>query len=195
MERENTPSSADATDEIGGGWNATPSPFAMADIHEPLLRRKGGTMQVELKTENDGKAAEESYPTRASDIIEPGLTRLEQVVTIDGTEVLLKAQVKESRDRDQFLEMSILALDRKARRSSKLLLNTADIASIEHSAMAGGPNDRDVGYRSDADNCTVGTARARTAFAVVVKSLTVFNSRRKDLFILSYKGRKVTAQH
>ncbi|CAB1107096.1 unnamed protein product [Ectocarpus sp. CCAP 1310/34] len=127
----------------------------------------------------------------------PGLARLETVVTIDGTEVHLTAHVKEVVDTDAArgsgdggedhkkpLEMLLVAVDKKSRRSSRLSLKAPDIAEIVASHHGGGGG--------GGAKITTGVQGALRA---VVKKLTVFNSRRKDLFILSYKGKQVTAPH
>lgn len=131
----------------------------------------------------------------------PGATRLERVLAIDGTQISLTAYVKEPEERGSTgspLEMDVKAVDVKTRRSSCLVLKPDDFAAIERSATAAAEGHAGV----EDDGCAPGAAdgltvagRARIAFARVVKSLTVFNSRQKDLFILSYKGRKVAAQH
>lgn len=121
----------------------------------------------------------------------PGVVRLERVVTIDGTEVHLTANVKNGGGtnehsckggNDQPMEMLLVAVDKKARRSSRLSLDAADIAEI-------------VGTDQDSSPGSKITNGAQRAVAAVLQKLTVFNSRRKDLFILSYKGRKVVAPH
>lgn len=127
----------------------------------------------------------------------PGLARLETVVTIDGTEVHLTAHVKEvvdgdaaasgsgggGEDNDKPIEMLLVAVDKKSRRSSKLSLKAPDITEIVASSHHGGGS----GAKT--------TTGVQGALRAVVKKLTVFNSRRKDLFILSYKGKKVIAPH
>lgn len=122
----------------------------------------------------------------------PGVVSLERVVTIDGTEVQLKAQVKELNDggyegegRGGPVEMSLVAFDKKTRRSSTLQLKAADIGIILGTVGGDGGNGGGGGGRT-------GTL---DIFATVLKSLTVFNSRRKDLFILSYRGKKIAAPH
>lgn len=133
---------------------------------------------------------------------EPDTTRLEQVLTIDGTQILLTAHLKDTASGEQSngdpVEMSLRAVDMKARRSSSLLvLKSEDFAAIERSVTAGQRHAEaggEVATVAPPPALTV-TERARKKFAMVVKSLTVFNSRRKDLFILSYRGRKVAAQH
>lgn len=129
----------------------------------------------------------------------PGVVSLERVVTIDGTEVQLKAQVKELNDggyegegRGGPVEMSLVAFDKKTRRSSTLQLKAADIGIIL--GTVGGDGGNGGGGRGSGGG---GGGRAGTLniFATVLKSLTVFNSRRKDLFILSYRGKKIAAPH
>ncbi|CAM9594340.1 unnamed protein product [Ectocarpus sp. 6 AP-2014] len=131
----------------------------------------------------------------------PGLARLETVVTIDGTEVHLTAHVKEVVDTDAVrgsgdggedsnkpLEMLLVAVDKKSRRSSRLSLKAPDITEIVASHHGGG------GGGGGGGGVRTSTG-VQGALRAVVKKLTVFNSRRKDLFILSYKGKKVTAPH
>jgi len=115
----------------------------------------------------------------------PGVTHLERVVTIDGTEVHLTANVREvaggggAEDGDKPVEMLLVAVDKKARRSSRLSLDAAEISDI-------------VGAHRGTGNVAEGP---RGVLSAVLQKLTVFNSRRKDLFILSYKGKKVVAPH
>lgn len=118
----------------------------------------------------------------------PGVSRLERVVTIDGTEVHLVAHVKgavegDGGENDNPTEMLLVAVDKKARRSSRLSLDAADIEDIvgAHQASNDGGNSA--------------TKGAQGALSAVLQKLTIFNSRRKDLFILSYRGKKVTAPH
>lgn len=118
----------------------------------------------------------------------PESARLEKVATIDGTEVQLTAHVKEvgggtEGSVGKYTEMLIVAVDTKTRRSSSLLLEATDVRDI----VDKGTDER---LYSDA-----GKFGAATVFSAVLKRLTVFNSRRKDLFILSYRGKKVVAPH
>lgn len=116
----------------------------------------------------------------------PGVTRLKRVLTIDGTEVHLTAHVKGAVDEgrgkhDQPMEILLMAVDKKARRSSRLSLDAADIGEIvgAHKAGKGGRVMKG----------------AQAVLSAVLQKLTVFNSRRKDLFILSYRGKKIIATH
>lgn len=115
----------------------------------------------------------------------PGVTHLERVVTIDGTEVHLTADFREVVDEgeaksgDKPVEMSLVAVDKKARRSSRLSLDAAEIDEIVGAHRVGGTAAKGPGG----------------VLSAVLQKLTVFNSRRKDLFILSYKGKKVVAPH
>lgn len=119
-----------------------------------------------------------------------GALRLERAVTIDGTEVHLTADVKDVDGGGKPLEMLLVAVDKKARRSSRLALEAADIQSIV------GEGATHSGAESNNKGSSGGTSLgAREVFSAVVKALTVFSSRRKDLFILSYKGKKVVAPH
>eukprot|EP00903_Cladosiphon_okamuranus_P019974 g18352.t2 len=119
----------------------------------------------------------------------PGVARLESVVTIDGSEVHLTAHVSQADvdgaggDNYQPTEMVLVAVDKKARRSSTLSLDAADIREI-------------VGAHESGDKDGGGVKKgAQGALAAVLQKLTLFNSRRKDLFILSYRGKKVVAPH
>lgn len=118
----------------------------------------------------------------------PGVARLERVVTIDGTEVHLTAHVKEATvdgggvETNQPMEMLLVAVDKKARRSSRLSLDAADVGEIVGGNQAG----------KGGDTASKG---AQGALSAVLQKLTLFNSRRKDLFILSYRGKKVVAPH
>lgn len=146
----------------------------------------------ETDTANDTETSETVISDGSEDpttTATPGVARLERVVTIDGTEVHLTAHVKDgggaSEGRgvggnDQPMEMLLVAVDKKARRSSRLSLGAADIAEIV-GADRGGSGKIVKG--------------AQEALSAVLQKLTVFNSRRKDLFILSYKGKKVVAPH
>lgn len=128
----------------------------------------------------------------------PGIVSLERVVTIDGTEVQLTAQVKGLNDDgveaggDRSVEMSLVAFDKKTRRSSRLHLEAADIGSI---VGAVGDTTSKRGGGGGGGGGTGGRVGALEIFSTVLKSLTVFNSRRKELFILSYRGKKVAAPH
>lgn len=120
----------------------------------------------------------------------PGVVRLERDVTIDGTEVQLTAHVKEvgsgtDGGEGKSMKMLLVAVEKKARRSSRLSLEAADLGNIV--SAVGGTDKRQGG------GGIIGGALG--AFSAVLKALTVFNSRRKDLFILSYKGKKVVAPH
>lgn len=121
----------------------------------------------------------------------PGVAHLERVVTIDGTEVHLTAHVKEAAAADgggggenggQPVGMLLVAVDKRARRSSRLSLDAADIGEIVGGAHQDG---RGGGARKG----------PKAALSAVLQRLTLFNSRRKDLFILSYRGKKVIAPH
>lgn len=124
----------------------------------------------------------------------PGVVSLERVVTIDGTEVQLTAQVKELNGGgvegggDRSVEMSLVAFDKKTRRSSRLHLEAADIGSIVGAVG-------DTTSKRGGGGGTGSRVGALEIFSTVLKSLTVFNSRRKELFILSYRGKKVAAPH
>lgn len=123
-------------------------------------------------------------------IITPGVSRIEKVVTIDGTEVELTAHIKEtagSAGQDIPLEMLLVAVDKKARRSSRLALKAVDIGNIV-GRVPGAEAGQDGGGGKPREG-------ALGVFSTVLKALTVFNSRRKDLFILSYKGKEVVAPH
>lgn len=118
------------------------------------------------------------------------MARLERVVTIDGTEVHLTAHVKEAaaggggdggEGGDQPMEMLLVAVDKKARRSSRLSLDAADIGEIVD------------GAHQDSRGLRKGGPQG--VLSAVLRKLTLFNSRRKDLFILSYRGKKVIAPH
>lgn len=124
-------------------------------------------------------------------VLRQDFIHFENDVTIDGTEVRLMADVKEAGETGDGKvrvaeEMKLLAVDKKSRKSTTLTLEAADIREIM------GPVDRPTsasGGRWD------GGAGALEAFAAVLKILTIFKSHRKDLFILSYKGKKVMAPH
>lgn len=129
----------------------------------------------------------------------PGETRLERTLVIDGTQVSLTAYVKEAKERDTGspFEMDVEAVDMKTRRSSRLVLKEDDFEAIKRLTAVAAEGHAEVGGGScgpGGDTSTL-AERARIAFGAAVKSLTVFNSRKRDLFILSYKGRKVAAQH
>lgn len=122
----------------------------------------------------------------------PGFVRLERQVTIDGTEVQLTAHVcVDTVDGQEVKDMVLVAVDKKARRSSRLSLEGAEIESIVNGAAQGGEDSQ--GGSSGDDGRS--TRKAAGVFSAVVQALTVFNSRRKDLFILSYRGKKVVAPH
>lgn len=137
-----------------------------------------------------------------------GGVHFERVVTIDGTEVSVMADIQEvgkncegSRDDHPPLEMSLVATDRKANRSAKLKLDTIEIANVlalgtkdESLPVAFELHDPEQGNR---DSCTSDTIAgyAQATFEAVLMSLTLFNSRQKDVFILSYKGRRLVAPH
>lgn len=126
----------------------------------------------------------------------PGVVSVERVVTIDSTEVQLTAQVKGLKDDGvegggRPVEMSLVAFDRKTRRSSRLHLDAADIGSI-----VGAVGETSSKWGSGGGGAGAGgRVGALQIFSTVLKSLTVFNSRRKELFILSYRGKKVDAPH
>lgn len=134
----------------------------------------------------------------------PGMAGVEQLVTIDGTEVLLMAHVKEeggnwddsARGNGPPLKMSLVAVDPLTRRSSRLSLKAEDIAAIACCSTAAEGTARAVGLEDGREHVTASVGRqAERTFAAVLKSLTLFNSRRKGVFILSYKGRKPMAPH
>jgi len=81
--------------------------------------------------------------------------------------------------------MLLVAVDKKASRSSRLSLDATDIEEI---VGGGGGADRDGkdGYARKGP---------KAVLSAVLQKLTLFNSRRKDLFILSYRGKKVVAPH
>ena len=118
---------------------------------------------------------------------ERGFARFERDVTIDGTDVHLIVDVKEvERGKGvRVKEMVLIAVDNKTRRSSTLSLAAADIRDIL------GPAD---GSASANDMTNVGgwvdDAGTHEVFTAVLKRLTVFKSHLKDLFILSYRGRR-----
>eukprot|EP00752_Nemacystus_decipiens_P009312 g8321.t1 len=164
---------------------------AAADAaRSPLSLRDDDTGEA---TTNEAAVPEPLVDDDHEDSTHPGVARLERVVTIDGTEVHLTAHVKEGasdgadgEETDQPMEMLLVAVDKKARRSSRLSLDAADVREI-------------IGYGSHQDGEKGGDAREaagpRAALSAVLKKLTLFNSRRKDLFILSYRGKKVVAPH
>lgn len=141
------------------------------------ISRRAETAESEPRVEDDHEVS----------TTVPGMARLDRVVTIDGTEVHLTAHVKEAGaggggESDQPMEMLLVAVDRKARRSSRLSLDAADIGEIVGARQAG----------KGGSNVIRG---AQGALSAVMQKLTLFNSRRKDLFILSYRGKKVVAPH
>ncbi|CAM9177989.1 unnamed protein product, partial [Scytosiphon promiscuus] len=127
-----------------------------------------------------------------------GGARLDSVVTIDGTEVHLTAHVQGVVNDDgvngvvgtdmddEPMGMVIVAVDKKARRSSRLSLDAAEVAEIVDSRHRGG---------GGGDIYAAKTKGVHAALSAVLQKLTLFNSRRKDLFILSYRGKKVAAPH
>lgn len=146
--------------------------------------------------EADNKADNTTTSTIVAPASTPGVVSLERVVTIDGTEVQLTAQVKELHDNDgggvegggdRSVEMSLVAFDKITRRSSRLHLEAADIGSI-----VGAVGDAGSERGGGSGGARIG---ALEIFSTVLKSLTVFNSRRKELFILSYRGKKIAAPH
>lgn len=153
--------------------------------------------EEEEPTENDIAESETVVSDGAEDLnttttTTPGVACLETLVTIDGTEVHLTAHVKNGagagEDRgvegsDQPTEILLVAVDKKARRSSKLSLNAADIAEIVGTDQDGSRGSKKI------------VKGSQGVLSAVLQKLTVFNSRRKDLFILSYKGKKVVAPH
>lgn len=190
---------------ISAEREATPPLTADGDVYSTPVIAARGNLQLEPTPRRSEIASsqDEDINNAPSLTAEPGTTRLERVLTIDGTQILLTANVKdtasgEPNNGDFPVEMSLLAVDMKARRSSSLLvLKSADFAAIERSVTAEQRRTRADGrVGTDAPPPALTIAeRARKKFAIVVNSLTVFNSRRKDVFILSYKGRKVVAQH
>lgn len=115
---------------------------------------------------------------------------------IDGTEVHLTAHVGGGVIDDdtsgavgtgadgKAVEMLLVVVDKKTRRSSRLSLDAAEVSEI----VCGDG----VGW---GDKGVAKVKGARAALSAVLRKLTLFNSRRKDLFILSYKGKKVVAPH
>lgn len=159
--------------------------------------------RLSLQAPDDTSRAEEvasSGPEGddATRIARSGAARLDRVVTIDGTEVHLTAHVQgmvtdddgngvvgtDADDRKP-MEMLIVAVDQKGRRSSRLSLDAAEVAEIVCSSHGGGGGDMGAGKAKG----------VHAALSAVLQKLTLFNSRRKDLFILSYKGKRVVAPH
>lgn len=156
---------------------------AAAAARAPLSRGDEETGQA-----NETTVSESVVDDGHEDDTTPGVARLERVVTIDGTEVHLTAHVKGAvggggvEINGQPMEMLLVAVDKKARRSSRLSLDAADIGKIIGARQAG----------KEGGDVKKG---AKGALSVVLQKLTLFNSRRKDLFILSYRGKKVIAPH
>lgn len=148
--------------------------------------------------EVDGAIADEKTAPLSTTTAAPGVLRLERAVTIDGTEVHLTADVKGVDGSGNPLEMLLVAVDKKAHRSSTLSLEAADIQSIVRGEQAGahsgpgGNGKESAGGGGGGGGASLGP---REMLSAVLKTLTVFNSRRKGLFILSYKGKKVVAPH
>ncbi|CAM9325009.1 unnamed protein product [Hapterophycus canaliculatus] len=170
--------------------------------HEEATQTAKKAVSLILPTPDDISRAEKIVSSDPEDdgttrIAASGAGRLERVVTIDGTEVHLIAHVQGwvkdgdannvvvSTDADDKpVGMLLLAVDKGTRRSSSLSLDAAEVAQITCSRQNGG---------SDLGAAKVTGAHA--ALSAVIQKLTLFNSRRKDLFILSYKGKKVVAPH
>lgn len=153
---------------------------ATAAARSSLSRRDEGSDEA-----HETAASEPRVDDHHGGSATPGVARLERVVTIDGTEVHLTAHVKQAAvdggggENDQPSEMLLMAVDKKARRSSRLSLDAADIGEIVGAHQGGG---------NDGGSVKKG---AQGALSAVLQKLTLFNSRRKDLFILSYRGKKV----
>lgn len=163
-----------------GGETAKETPTVKGDSYTILEGEAALNRGTNLETANDNQLS--TAP--------PGALRLERAVTIDGTEVHLTADVKYIDGGGKPLEMLLVAVDKKARRSSRLALEATDIQSIVgESATQSSAESNNTG---SGGGTSLGT---REVFSAVVKALTVFNSRRNDLFILSYKGKKVVAPH
>lgn len=165
-------------------------------LADEAARLLSSRWEEEPDTENDIAEFETVVSDGADDLTTttttPGVACLEKVVTIDGTEVHLTAHVKTgggSSERrcvegsDQPTEMLLVAVDKKARRSSRLSLDAADIAEIVGADQDGSGDSKKI------------VKRTQGVLSSVLQKLTVFNSRRRDLFILSYKGKKVVAPH
>lgn len=143
-----------------------------------------------------GEIANETGNEAAIVTTMPDAVRLDSTTIIDGTEVELTAHVKEVSESPArngirgAVEMEIEAVDKKARRSSTLSLGAGDVRFI----VEAGQDTQSEG-NGGTGGADLSTSRALEAFLAVLKKLTLFKSRRKNVFLLSYKGKNVSAPH